>query len=117
MKSCVYCGNEITGNGIYFCDRCKKNIYKDGGLFTTHSVVNDWIINSYIYLERNNGKFWRNECDITDEDKQLQFIRPIDYIRFEKFKEITHKDVFYAMSADHLNEMEEWYMNLAEKEK
>lgn len=115
MKECVYCGNEIKGNGIYFCDECKKSV-KRLGYFNTGKVIGDWIAKAYWYLEENNGNYWKNVGDISEEEKHLQFIRPIDYIRFDAYRKRIGADTnTYSMSAEHLNDMEKWYLKLVEE--
>ena len=116
MKECVYCGNEIKGNGIYFCDECKKSV-KRLGYFNTGKVIGDWIAKAYWYLEENNGNYWKNVSDIPEEERKLQFVRPIDYIRFDEYRKSLGKEVMeFPMCAENLNKMEQWYLELARKE-
>jgi len=124
MKECVYCGKEINGNGVYFCEKCIANI-KERGYIHTGKVIGDWVIAAYLYLEENNGNYWRNLRDFKDSPKEEQeligkfnFIRPIDYIRFDEYRKalgVNEKE--FAMSAENLNKMEKWYLELAEKER
>jgi hypothetical protein len=117
MKECVYCGNEIKGNGIYFCNDCKKSIKKNEYV-NTGNVIGDWIAKAYWYLEENNGNYWKNVDDIPEEERKLQFVRPIDYIRFDEYRKSLGKEVTeFPMCAENLNKMEQWYLNLARKEK
>lgn len=114
MKECVYCGNEIKGNGIYFCEKCKEEIKTSG--INTGDGISDWVIAAHWYVEENNGNYWKNDRDIPKEEKNLQFIRPIDYIRFDIYrKSIGADSTKFAMNTEHLNDMEKWYLGLAEK--
>ena len=123
MKECVYCGKEIKGNGIYFCDKCKESV-KRLGYFNTGKVMSDWIAQAYWFLEENGGNYWRNLSDYKDSPKEEQelmgkfnFIRPIDYIRFDAYRKYLGKDVMeFPMNAENLNNMEKWYLELAKKE-
>ena len=115
MKKCVYCGNEINGNCIYFCEKCIANI-KERGYIHTGKVIGDWVAKAYWYLEMNNGNYWKNEKEIPEEEQKLQFVRPIDYIRFDEYrKALGYDEKEFAMSAKNLNEMENWYLDLARK--
>lgn len=124
MKECVYCGNEIKGNGIYFCDECKESV-KRLGYFNTGKIMGDWIKQAYWYLEENGGNYWRNLSDFKDSPEEEQelmgkfnFIRPIDYIRFDEYRKSLGKEVReFPMSAENLNKMEQWYLELVRKEK
>lgn len=123
MKECVYCGKEIEGNGIYFCPKCKKNL-KEFRYINTGKVIGDWIVQAYWYLEENGGNYWRNLSDFKNSPKEEQelmgkfnFIRPIDYIRFDTYRKYLGKDVMeFPMNAENLNNMEKWYLELAKKE-
>lgn len=117
MSKCIYCEDREITNGIYFCDKCKKDIEKIGCI--TGNVISDWIVKSYWYLEENNGDYWKNDDEITMEDeREYQFIRPIDYIRFINYRNsIGENEDSFVMSAEHLNDMEKWYIKLAEKAK
>ena len=117
MSKCIYCKDEEITNGIYFCDKCKKDIKKIGCV--TGNVISDWIVKSYWYLEENNGDYWKNDDEITMEgEREFQFIRPIDYIRFINYRNaIGEKEDSFVMSAEQLNDMEKWYIKLAEKAK
>ena len=116
MKECVYCGKEIDGNGIYFCSKCKKKI-KDLGYINTGNVMSDWTAQAYWYLEENGGNYWKDyRTGMPEEEYNKQFVRPIDYIRFETYRDCIGADPKkFAMSAKHMNEMEKWYLELAEK--
>ena len=115
MSKCIYCKDREITNGIYFCDKCKKDIEKIGCI--TGNVISDWIVKSYWYLEKSNGNYWKNDNEITMEDeREFQFIRPIDYIRFINYRNaIGEKEDSFAMSAENMNEMERWYLSLADK--
>ena len=114
---CVYCEKGIIRSGIYFCDDCKKSIKKNEYV-NTGDVIGDWIAKAYWYLEENNGNYWKNDRDVSEEERKLQFIRPIDYIRFDEYRKSLGKEVMeFPMSAENLNKMEQWYLELARKEK
>lgn len=50
------------------------------------------------------------------QNNDSTYIREIDRIRFKKYVEMTGKDFFkIPWSAENLNKMEEWYLELAEK--
>ena len=123
MKECVYCGNKIKGKGIYFCDECKESV-KRLGHFNTGKIMSDFVAQAYWYLEENGGNYWRNLSDFKDSTKEEQelmgkfnFIRPIDYIRFNAYRKYLGKDVMeFPMNAENLNNMEQWYLDLADKE-
>ena len=121
---CIYCGKREITDGYYFCNECKESI-KRLGHFNTGTVMGDWIAQAYWYLEENGGNYWRNLSDFKDSPKEEQelmgkfnFIRPIDYIRFDAYRKYLGKDVMeFPMSADNLNNMEKWYLDLAKKER
>ena len=116
MSKCIYCGKEVDENGIYFCDKCRSEI-KETGYIQTGNVISNWVDKAYWYLEMNGGNYWKNYGDYTEEEENKQFIRPIDYIRFDKYRKCIGADPKeFAMSAKHMNEMEKWYLELAEKE-
>lgn len=117
ISKCVYCKDEIKGNGIYFCDKCKEEI-KESSRIQTGDVLGNWIIKCYWYLESNNGNYWKNLNETPTEEKNYQFIRPIDLIRFKAYRESIGVDADkMAMNAENLNKMEEWYLKLAEENK
>ena len=64
------------------------------------------------YIAENpEVKFWLDE-----KEKGSQTIRQIDLLRFAWFVESTGKNPDeYPMSAKNLNEMENWYIELARK--
>ena len=114
MKECIYCGKEF--DGIYFCEKCKKEIIETQRI-TTGNVISDWVASAYWYLEMNNGGYWKNYGDYPEEENDKQFIRAIDYIRFDEYRKSIGADhETFAMNAKNLNEMEEWYLELARKE-
>ena len=115
MKECVYCGKEFEVEGIYFCKNCIEEI-KSGKTINTGNVIGNWIIGAFWYMEQNNGNYWKDEKEITESNKQYFFIRAIDYIRFAKYMNcIGANTLDFPMSATNMNEMERWYLSLADK--
>ena len=115
MKKCVYCGKEFDDEGIYFCGKCRKEIEESKTIQTGHAISN-WVANALWFMEQNKGNYWKDLQDLTDEEKADFFIRPIDYVRFDKYRNCIGADQMeFAMSAENLNKMEKWYLDLAEK--
>ena len=120
---CIYCGKREITDGYYFCNECKESI-KILGYFNTGKIMGDWIAQAYWYLEENGGNYWRdlrNFINYPEEKRELMgkfnFVRPIDYIRFDAYRKYLGKDVMeFPMSAENLNNMEKWYLELAKKE-
>lgn len=121
--NCIYCGKREITDGYYFCNECKESV-KRLGYFNTGKVMGDFIAQAYWYLEENGGNYWRNLSDFKDSPKEEQelmgkfnFIRPIDYIRFDAYRKYLGKDVMeFPMNAENCNNMEKWYLELAKKE-